>query len=80
MIIDLRALLENKLDTTHRMTIYHGTLESLKHQSRNKTYISDEQPHAMAHCIYHGIEVQVEGLDGEHIFQICHCTGSQSWR
>jgi hypothetical protein len=31
-------------------------------------------------CIYHGIMVQVEGLDGERISQIYRCTGSQSWR
>jgi len=31
-------------------------------------------------CIYHGIKVQVENLDGECISQICRCTGSQSWR
>jgi len=31
-------------------------------------------------CIQHGIKVQVEGLDGECISQICRCTGSQSWR
>jgi len=30
-------------------------------------------------CIYHGIKVQVEGLDGECICQMCRCTGSQSW-
>jgi len=32
-------------------------------------------------CINHGIsKVQVEGLEGERISQICRCTGSQSWR
>jgi hypothetical protein len=31
-------------------------------------------------CIYHGIKVQVEGLDGERISQTYRCTGSQSWR
>jgi hypothetical protein len=30
-------------------------------------------------CIYHGIKVQVEGLEGERISQMCRCTGSQSW-
>jgi len=29
-------------------------------------------------CIYHGIQVQVEGLEGECISQMCRCTGSQS--
>jgi len=47
--------------------------------SRNKTYISDEQLHAMELCIYHGIMVQVEGLEREPISRICRCTGSQSW-
>jgi len=31
-------------------------------------------------CIYHGIKVQVEGIVGERISQMCRCTGSQSWR
>jgi hypothetical protein len=31
-------------------------------------------------CIYHGIQVEVEGLDAEHRSQICQCTGCQSWR
>jgi len=79
MIKDFRALLDNSQDTTHRMTIFNGTREFPKHNSRNKTYISDEQLHAMELCIYHGIKVQVEGLDGERISQICQCTGSQSW-
>jgi len=30
-------------------------------------------------CIYHGFMVQVEGWEGEHISQICRCTGTQSW-
>jgi len=47
--------------------------------SRNKTYISDEQLHVMELCMYHGIMVQVEGLEREPISQICRCTGSQSW-
>ena len=29
-------------------------------------------------CIYHGIKVQVEGLECEHISQMFRCTGSQS--
>ena len=71
MIKDFRALLDNTQDATHRAAIYSGTREFIKHQSRNKTYISDEQLHAMELCIYHGIKVQVEGLDGEHISQMC---------
>jgi hypothetical protein len=75
-----RAVLDNTQDATHRAAIYCGTQEFIKHKSRNKMYISDEQLHAMELCIYHGIEVQVEGLDGEHISQMCRCTESQSWR
>jgi len=30
--------------------------------------------------IYQGIKVQVEGLEGEHISQMCRYTGSQCWR
>jgi len=55
MIKDFRALLDNMQDATHHVTIYNGTQEFLKHKSRNKTYISDEQLHAMELCIYHGI-------------------------
>jgi len=31
-------------------------------------------------CIHHGNKVEVEGLHGERISQMCRCTGSQSWR
>jgi len=34
-------------------------------------YISDDQLHAMELCIYYGIKIQVEGLDGEKISQMC---------
>jgi len=64
----------------HRMAIYSGTGEINKHKGCNKTYISDEQLHTMEFCIYHGIKVQVEGLEGEHRSQMCWCTGRQSWR
>jgi hypothetical protein len=77
---DCRALLDRKQDAMHRVTIYNRTGEFLKHKSRNQTYISDEQLHAIELCIYHGINVQVEGLDGERISQICRCTGIHSWR
>jgi len=80
MIKDFRALLDNTQDATHRAAIYRDTWEFIKHKSRNKTYISDEQLHAMEFCIYHGIKVQVEGLEGERTSQMCRCTGSQSWR
>ena len=55
---------DNMQDATHRVAIYSGTREFNKHKSHNKTYISDEQLHAMELCIHHGIMVQVEGLDG----------------
>jgi len=79
MIKDFRALLDNTQDATHRVAIYSGRLECIKHKSCNKTYISDEQLHAMELCIYHGGKVQVQGLGGERISQMCRCTGSQSW-
>jgi len=80
MIKDFRALLDNTKDTTHRVAIYCGTPEFIKHKSCNKTYISDEQLHAMELCIHLGIQVQVEGLEGERVAQVCRRTGSQSWR
>ena len=30
--------------------------------------------------MYHSIKGQVEGSEGEFIYQICRCTGSQSWQ
>jgi len=80
MIKDFRALLNNTQDATHRVASYSGTCKFIKHQSRNKTYISDAQLPAMELCIYHGIKVQLEGSDGARISQMCRCTGSQSWR
>jgi len=67
MIQDFRASLDNTLDATHHVTIYSSTKEFMMHKSHKKTYISDEQLHTMELCIYHGIKVQVEGLEGEHI-------------
>jgi len=64
----------------HRAAIYSTTQEFIKHKSRNKMYIFDEKLHAMELCIYHGIMVQVESLEGERISQMCRCTGSQLWR
>jgi hypothetical protein len=71
MIEDCRALLDNTQDAMHHVAIFSGTWELIQHTSCNKTYISDEQLHAMELCIYHGIKVQVEGLEGEHISQMC---------
>jgi hypothetical protein len=79
MITDFRALLDNTQDVMHRMAIYSRTREFIKRKCHNKTYISDEQLHAMELCIYHSINVEVEGLDGKLIAQMCGCTGSQSW-
>jgi hypothetical protein len=80
IIKGFRVLLDNTQDVMHRVAIYSGTREFIKHKSRNKMYISDEQLHSMELCFYEPIKVQVEGLDGERISQMCQCTGSQSWR
>jgi hypothetical protein len=71
MIKDFGALLDNTQDAMHCVAIHRGTREVMKQKIHNKTYISDEHLHTMELCIYHGIKVQVEGLDGERIFQIC---------
>jgi len=65
MIKDFRALLDNMQDAMHRMAIYNRTLELIKHKSRNMMYILDEQLHPMKLCIYHGIRIQFESLNGE---------------
>jgi hypothetical protein len=80
IIKDFKALLDNTQDATHCVAVYSATWEFIKHKSCNKTYISDEQLHAMELCIYHGIKVQVESLDAECRSQMCRCTGSESWR
>jgi hypothetical protein len=80
MIKYFTALLNNTQDAKHHMAIYRGTWELIKHKSLNKTYISDDQLHAMELSVYHGVMVQVEDLDGERISQMSECTGSQSWR
>jgi len=80
MIKDFSAFLDNTQDAMHHVAIYNGRREFIKHKSRNKTYISDEQLHAMELCIHHGIKVQFEGSQGECISQICPCTRSQRWR
>jgi len=78
MIKDSTALLDSTQDSMQRVAIYSSTREFIKHQSCNKTYMSDEQMHAMDLCICHSIKVQVEGSEGECISQMCRCTGSQS--
>jgi len=79
VINDIRDLLSNTRDTTHHVAIFSGTRECIAHKSRNMTYMSDEQLHAMELCIYHGIQVPVEGIECEHISQMCRRTGSPSW-
>jgi hypothetical protein len=76
MIKGFRAVFNNTQDATHRMAIYSDTGKFIKNTSCNKTYISDEQLHAMELCIYHGIMVQVEGLDGKLISQMGRCIRS----
>ena len=61
MIKGFIALLDNMQDVMHHVAIDTGTRELFKHKSRTKTYISDEQLHAMELCIYDGIKVQVDG-------------------
>jgi len=80
MIKDIRALPDNTQDATHCMAIYSGTHEFIMHKSPNKTYMSDEQPHAMELCSHTGIIVSVEGLEGECLPQMCRCSGSLSGR
>ena len=60
------------------MAIYSGTRVFIKHKSCNMTYISEEHMHTMELYIYHSIKVQVEGLEGERISQMCRGTGRQS--
>jgi hypothetical protein len=80
MFKDFRALLDNIQGTTHSLALYSGIQNIIQDRNCNKTYISDDQLHAMELCIQHGIQGQVEGLDCEHICQMCRCTGRQSWR
>jgi len=69
--------------TIHKMqrTMWQYTAalkKFIKHESRNMMYISDRQLNAMELFIHHGIELQVEGWDGERISQMCRCTATQS--
>jgi len=78
MINDFRALLDITEDAIHCAAIYIGTQEFVKQRCHYTTYISDEQLHTKDLCIYHGINVHAEGLEGGRISQMCRCTGSQS--
>jgi hypothetical protein len=71
MIKDCSALLDNTQHATHRAAMYSGPREFTNHMCHNKTYISDEQLHAMELCIYHGITVQVDSLECERMSQMC---------
>jgi len=55
IIHDFRALLNNTQHPTHRMAIYRGMRECIKHRSGNKMYIFDERLHAMEITISHYI-------------------------
>jgi hypothetical protein len=70
-IKDFSALLDNKHDAVHSVAIYSSTWECIKHNSRTKTYISDDQLHPMVLCNQPAYKVQVEGLDDERISQMC---------
>jgi len=61
MIETFREWLDSTYSAMHRMVIYRGTREFVKHQGQNMMDILDEQLHTMELCIYHGIKVQVEG-------------------
>jgi hypothetical protein len=60
VIKGFRVLLDNMQDAKHRLAMYSSTMEFMNDMGRNRTYISDEQLHAMELCIYHYIRVQVE--------------------
>jgi hypothetical protein len=66
-----RELLDNMQGALHHMTIYCGLDEFIKHKSCKKKCIWDEQLHAMELGIDHGIELKVEGLEGECTSQMC---------
>jgi hypothetical protein len=61
MIEDIRALLDNTQDAMHGVPIYSCTWVCIKHTSRNKTCISDEQLRAIELWIYYVIKIQAEG-------------------
>ena len=79
MIKDPRALLNPTQDAAHWVAIYGGTPEFIKHKSHHRTYMLDEQQHALELSIDNGVYVPVVRLEGKYIPQMCRCTGSQSW-
>jgi len=66
-------------DSTLRVAIFSGIWECIKHKCFNIMYVLNDQLHTMEICTFHGIKIQVEGVDGERISQMCCCTGSPSW-
>ena len=80
MIKDVRALLDITQEATHRMAMNCGTWEVMKCKCCNKTYSWDEQLHRKELCISCGSKLEVLGLEGERISQMCRCTESQRWR
>jgi len=79
-IKDFRALVHNTQDAIHHMAIFTATQEFIKRKSCNMPHILDEQQHAIELCIYHCINVQVKGLEGERMSQMCSCIECQSGR
>jgi len=79
IIKDFRILLNNMQYAMHHVAQYRFMHQLIKHKCCNKMYILDEQLCTIELCIYHGIKVQLEGLEGKYIPQICRYTSSQSW-
>jgi hypothetical protein len=80
LIKDFGALLDSTEDPSQREALYNGVREIIKQRSSNGTYLSDDQLLAVELCVYHGVKVEVEDLNGDRQFQICRCTGNQPWR
>jgi len=61
------------------MIIYNSTSRFIIHISRNNTYVSYEQLDTIKLGMSHGINIQLEGLEIEHISRIYRYTARQSW-
>ena len=79
MITDFRALLENTRHATHSEAMESVIWQFMKQKRCTKTYILNEQLHAVELCIYHSLTVHVKDLAGERLSQMCRWTGSKSW-
>jgi len=66
-------------DVTHRVSIYSSKWDFIQHNSCKKTYIRNEQLHALKLGIIHGIGVHIEALENEPKSLMCRSTRSQSW-